>query len=365
MRIDVSGTVASFPSSVCDLGFQRWKTWQHAANALALTIDVDACPPTVEVAIERLLAQACIAIDGTCIDVETARAVVRFAASLQAVILQSTGNPAFAHTAERLGYVGATLSEVALRADSLVLLGHPFEDYPRLQPWLADVRNANRLEPQRLYAFNASGKKEALQDNAVELAMVRLALEQQNPSLHPLADWLQDGQYIAWLWSATAIDLSSAANLIGVNDALNEDRRSVLVPISEQATLRSVCSWLTGLAPPIEFYQGLPRSFQQETSLVPQVRIWLQPFPDSPSPPDDGAFTILIGLVDPTQAFRADLYLRARSPGIEAAGLTYRGDGTVCLPLSQVVPDNDLYLPTASMVLASLLRHVHARKEVQ
>lgn len=333
-------------------------------------MDLDGCAPAIDEAIDHLLNHPRIAIDGTCIDVETARAVVRFAAALPAMILESTANPAFARTSERLGYVGATLSEVAMRADSLVLLGHPFDDYPRLQSWLADVRAANQLQPHRVFALDACNKdawnnQGTPQDGAVELATVRFALEQRDPSLHPLTDWLQGGQYIAWLWSSSAIDLSSATNLIGLNDVLNKDRRSVLVPLSEQATLRSVGSWLTGLAPPLEFCQGLPRSIQLATSEVPQVRIWLQPFPDAPSPPEDGAFTILVGLADPPVSSRSDLYFRTRAPGIETPGLTFRGDGTVCLPLSQIVPDGESSHPTASMVFASLLRHVHARREMK
>ena len=82
-----------------------------------------------------------------------------------------------------------------------------------------------------------------------------------------------------------------------------------------------------------------------------QLRVWLQPFPDAALPPEDAAKLIVIGAADDALARRADVYIRAAIPGIEAHGTTIRGDGTVTMPFTPPVESQH---PLASHVLSEL-----------
>ena len=312
-----------------------------------------------------------VSIEGTFLDVQTVRAAIRLAASLDGYIDAAVeySERCVNEVLEREGYIGATLGEVAERADSVLLLGPVEQRWPRLSQFWNDSRDAKRIF--RIPASDSGMGPESigqllenlhghLHHGHLHHGHLRRGVA-ENPgsgSTDHLANWLAQAHYLAVMWAGDALDLSSASALVRLVQLMNQfQHRAVLVPISEAATFRTTAAWLTGLGGPLRFRSGLPEIVEHSNisgspmTMVPDIRIWLHPFPDSPAPPTDGAKLVLIGAVDPVLAERADYYFRTTMPGIEANGTTFRGDGTVALPLTKW-RSNDY--PHASGILQEL-----------
>jgi formylmethanofuran dehydrogenase subunit B len=319
----------------CSLARRRFAACSHVGNDDSADIDWDRLLTLVTGATTPT-------IGGTIIDVQTARAAIRLAADLRGVIdvCGSSSEAAFGGVMEREGYVGATLAEMDTRADSVVLIGPVRRELPRLLSRFFSGRVATGDKPRRMMVLGHRDPEDDLEIPAAwlspegklidQLAATRSALRHGTDD-QPLADWLRSADYTAFLWSRDTLGPLEASMVAGLVDQLNEDRRAVMIPVAESATFRNVASWLTGLAGPLDFRDLPPITCQPAAMLGGDLRIWLQPFPDSPPPPDDRRPLIVIGAADAALVRRSDIYLRTAVPGIEAAGTTFRGDGTVTL----------------------------------
>lgn len=306
------------------------------------------------------------------VDIQTARAAVRFATTVGGVVdaLETRSAAAMRRTVERDGLVAATLGELRQRADSVVFIGDPTRECPRLfERFLAsgpsplvrqrrflslgEARVGNLAGPQ--YTHMAFGDDEVHQ----RLAETRWALRTGRSDACRIADWLREGVYTAWLWSSDSIDSLAASALVGLIGDLNRERRAVAIPLSGDATFRSVATWLSGFSGPVDFTGAVPQLCETATAAALPAVIWLQPFPTAPPPPADGRFLIVIGMADADVIARTDCYLPAAVPGIDLAGSTFRGDGTVCLPLHAV---RRAPLPSAAARLGELATLVAQRR---
>lgn len=349
-------------------GFQR-----VSAAAESLLTQVETTPPVAEVEsiAARLAALPSLSISGTMIDIRTVRAAVRFAEAVGGVVdaCETRSTAAMRRAVERDGLFAATLGELRQRADSVVLIGDPTDDCPRLferflssgPVELARQRRFLSLGDASVGVPDAQHTHLRIGDEEIHrrLAEARLALRTDRSDTAGIADWLREGTYTAWLWSSDAIDPLAASALIGLIGELNRERRAVAVPLSGDATFRSVATWLSGLSGPIDFGGAVPELLENSTAATPPAAIWLQPFPTAPPPPDDGRLLVVIGMAAAEVIERADLYLPASVPGIDVTGSTVRGDGTVCLPLhaARVSP-----LPSAATRLAELATAVAQRR---
>lgn len=330
-------------------------------------------PPVAEVEsiAARLAALPSLSVSGTMVDIHTARAAVRFAEAVGGVVdaWETPSTAAMRRAVERDGLIAATLGELGQRADSVVLIGDPTDDCPRLferflssgPVELARQRRFLSLGDASVDLPDAQHTHLRIDDEGIHrrLAEARLALRTDRSDTAGIADWLRKGTYTAWLWSSDAIDPLAASALIGLIDELNRKRRAVAVALSGDATFRSVATWLSGLSGPIDFGGAVPELLENSTAATLPAAIWLQPFPTAPPPPDDGRLLVVIGMASAEVIERADLYLPASVPGIDMTGSTVRGDGTVCLPLHAVRISP---LPSAATRLAELATDVAQRR---
>lgn len=313
--------------------------------------------------LEDAAGQAEWGLGGLCLDLQTARWGVRLAAGLggRLEFAASPSAVAFRLAGERSGWTAATLGELTQRIDSIVLVGDVLGHYPRLlKRWIIDGAR-EEITARRRYCHLISSDQRAnvsvLEGATVieyqpamlheRLAAVRLADRQKNCQ-DPLQQWLQQGDSTAWLWSGDVFDVTAASTLCELINEMNQQRRCVAIPLADDALARNVTSWLSGVAGPVDF-RCLPVTRQSWESPAVPLRLWLQPYPTAPPPPVDDAYLVVVGLADEETRARADLYVRTRVPGIEQAGTTLRGDGTVSLPLSQICAAGEL--PTTAAVL--------------
>lgn len=312
--------------------------------------------------IDRLANASAVRISGTFVDVNTARAAVRLAAASGGIVdaAETISSAAVRRASERDGIVAATLSELRQRADAVVIIGDPVDECPRLierflasgpDPLAASRRFLSLGEtriaglPADRYTHVQVGRG----DLHRLLAEARGALRVGKGDASGMAAWLREATYSGWVWSSEELDPLAAGTLIGMTTELNRERRAVLVPLASDTTLRSVATWLSGLSGPVDFGSGTPQLLEKPTPTA--LTLWLQPYPTAPPPPLEDSFLVVLGMADAELAERADLYLPAGVPGIDFAGSTFRGDGTVCLPLHAV---RDCGLPSAADLLREL-----------
>lgn len=319
--------------------------------------------------VERIAIAAAIRISGTTVDVNTARAAVRLAVASGGVIdaAETVSSAAMRRATEREGIVAATLAEIRQRADAVVIVGDPVEECPRLIERFLEAGPAELAARRRFLSIGETRiaglpvdrythVEVARGDTHRLLAEARGAMRVGKADTSGVAAWLREATYSGWVWSSEVLDPLAAGTLIGLVTELNQDRRAVLVPLASDATFRNVATWLTGLSGPIDFGSGTPELLEKlaATSLT----LWLQPYPTAPPPPLDDSFLVVLGMADADVAERADLYLPTGVPGIDFAGSTFRGDGTVCLPLYAT---RDCGFPSAAHVLAEIATHLAAQ----
>lgn len=346
----------------CSLAVRGFERVSYAAEVLLASNHPGEMSPAVARLVDRLTDSAPVSISGTMIDIGTARAAVRLAAASGGVIdaVETISSGAMRRAVERDGIVAATLAEVRQRADSVVMIGDPSEEYPRLLERflaagpapLAGQRRFLSIGEARIAGLPTDRYRHipvGLGDTHRVLAEARGGIRVGRSDASGVADWLREGHYTAWLWASDVVDALTAGVLVGLVADLNRERRAVAVPLGSDATLRSVATWLTGLSGPVDFSGGWPQLLEQPVAA--STAIWLQPHPTAPPPPLGSDFLAVIGMADAELVERADLYIPCGAPGIDVAGSTYRGDGTVCLPLHA---PRDSGLPSPAEVLLEI-----------
>lgn len=369
--VQVDRARVSLRSIDCPLaaeGFQRLSDATESAIAGATS------PPAAEIdaIAARIAAFHTLSISGTIVDIHTARSAIRFAEAVGGVadVLETRSTAAVRRAVERDGLIAATLGELRQRADSVVFIGDPTRDCPRLFERFLSSGPAELVRQRRFLSLgeaivgdfpSAQYTHFSVGDNEVHhrLAEARMVLRHGRSDSGGVADWLREGTYTGWLWSSDALDPLAASALVGLIGDLNRDRRAVAVSLSGDATFRSVATWLSGFSGPVNFAGATPELCEKTTAAALPAIIWLQPYPTAPPPPVDDRFLVVIGMADAEVVDRADFYLPASVPGIDVSGSTVRGDGTVCLPLHAA---RSSALPSAATRLAELATVVAQRR---
>lgn len=363
-------------SSSCALAAERWGRYRRAASAYSRRDSNRSIEPILmgqsvvgdalqwEESLSRLSRAKRVIVDGLIVDVQTARAAVRAAASFRGRLYHSNSDHEWSESLERNGLIGSTIHDVALHADTIVMLGPVNDTWPRLERRMAEIREANKLAPLGVRCIATAGELATLWANGRELSH----------------EWLNEARSLAWFIAPGFLNRYQIGSLLDFNDRLNGTRRSRVVPMSQGTTLRTVASWLTGLTPPLDFSRGLPQSLEYEHDDFGQpdpveradVCIWLRPYPDSPLPPPVAEFTIVVGCETPQVEQGIVATFRTSVPGIESSCLSYRGDGTVCVALGQIQGSTDgrcvgrevlaIDWPSAAYVLSRLTSESLARR---
>ncbi len=296
-------------------------------------------------------------VTGRILDLQTARAVCRFAEQTGACVKAASDPAAAVETAAyceifaREGGFATTLGDAAAPHASVVLIGDPSHRWPRLRQRLSRAGE--------VYQWR---RTERVSERLAHLRrLVRRPAEPapaEDPDLHACRELCDRATFLVFVVVPEVLEAKEAipfgSTLTGLLRDLNGRIRAALLRFDETLTVRSVQAWhgqqasATGLA-----------SVHAAADLV----IELVPWGEQPRSADEFAAAgvhstarrIVIGWQPetPEWAGAADrtCYLPASVGGIGRAAVVLRGDGSVALPLRPLV---ETKLPAPAELLAQL-----------
>ncbi|QEG40544.1 molybdopterin-binding domain-containing protein [Roseimaritima ulvae] len=326
-----------------------------------------------------------LAIRGSTPDVQTARAACELAAAAGAVL--DFVSPPAAHTlaaaVSRDGLTTATLGDVRQHADRIVRIGRPNRRWPRLdERFTAGKPTLAVLPAIANHTAEASAAERQTQENLAQedqttadantlclqtgwldwLRSVLLQLQTSpaqhtdvSPAAERLISFLRGGRYIALIiaddaWSGGE-DAESGSWWLRLVERLGRDARCVLLLPDTNAAVRQTLLWRTGFSGPVTFSQHTPSLSPVAARCDAAVQLCpsFAATPASGAEPDSvdaGLPTVLLGdhATPDASIESAAVFLPVGWAGIDHAGTTVRGDGTVTLGL-QPLPDTVLPHP--------------------
>jgi len=347
--------------------------------------DRDTPPPQssqLEQARQWVRAARTIAVTGRVIDLETARAVSRFASRTGAGLLPLVApDDLYPEAFARDGGIGTTLGEASSPHQTVIVIGDPDPHWPRLRQrltgagktyfWQGSDQIVARLARLRGELAHPKGQSTAASDGLDDADVA---------TTHEL---IRDSKAVVFLIVPAAVAAeeqrllwSTAGGLIA---DLNRRIRAMLLRFDASLTLRSVVAWTreapsAGLIEPDAIGGNEPLAPNGDVDLVIDMTPWGDrgTLPNGTVPRRDsgrsaagagprGKRRITIGQnacgggegspdVSASETSRA-LHLPASTPGITARSMAIRGDGSVALPLGMWAETG---LPTAAEWLAKL-----------
>lgn len=279
-----------------------------------------------------------IVVSGDVIDWETARAVSEFIAATGADTDALGSDESFTETFSREGAFLTTLGELKAREVSLLVIGDPTIDWPRIDEKLSMVtRRVDWSDTAELPRKIA----------ALRRKLRHIDFKVADHDVHQAYDMVRASQYFVVLVAPSAIREKAASpvqsfafwsTLLGTIRELNRTIRASLLNFDQSLTARSVLA-----SHGTSSNADLP--LNEET-----VCVQLSPFGSQVK--HSSQRTIMIGVCDSTRSPIVK-WLPAAVPGIHHPGIVMRGDGSVTLPLQAAVPSSTL--PTPAEQLRALL----------
>jgi hypothetical protein len=263
--------------------------------------------------------------------IEESKEITRLAAegSLRVRLMEPDWLAAMERTIARDGVIAATLGDVCSHAEFIWMVGEFDSLTPRLRERLqrtgADLEHTPTLSLSTLAEFNAL--TEHRQGRA------RVPAQNFEVSSDRILAHIRRSRYTAIVLGAApferdceAVGSESLVRLIGrwnqvdwTDGAKGEpvSQRAVVLRMTPDQNLRGVMRWTSNMLP------------QHGLSQPPVVAVSIGARPVG----DDSPVRLQIGGPDPGDSV-ADAYLPASTPGVQFAGTTIRGDGSVTLPLA-------------------------------
>jgi formylmethanofuran dehydrogenase subunit B len=179
--------------------------------------------------------------------------------------------------------------------------------------------------------------------------------------LRRVADRLREARYSVVTWAAGKLDFPHAELTIQALCAavveLNKTTRSSVLPLGGQdgdRTASQVCAWQTGYPTRVSFARGYPHYDPYLNSAAPLLQsgeadllCWISSIGMRP-PPRADVPTIVIARSGVSLEQEPEVFIPVGVPGIDHAGLSYRCDSVVAMPLYKL---RESGLPTACAVL--------------
>lgn len=336
---------------------------------------LDNAPVTVERAVTaaaRILGKARKPlIAGLGADVDGIRAALKLAEQTGARLWHSQERDATNNldAVYARGSIMTTLAEVKNRADTIIFVG---DDVTRRHPRfverfinaphslfaggrrnLACLGRLGRRAANECAAHSPvtlGGRGDDIADNLALLrawlAEPRLLKRRDVPAakrrrLERIEDMIRKAQYGVFVWSAAALPPEHADLVIGslldLVRELNARQRFAGLSLGGNdggASFQNVATWQTGFPAGLEFRDGSPHRNAAADGPPRDVDslLWLSSFADAP-PPDLQVPTIALS---PYQGAGADVYIPTGTPGIDHAGIQFRTDSVVSLPLKKL-----------------------------
>ncbi|MGA0531158.1 hypothetical protein [Hansschlegelia sp. KR7-227] len=318
-------------------------------------------------------------------DVDGVRAVIKLAGKVGGGVDHYASAGLFRNlsTAQRKGWVATTLAEVRNRCDLLVVVGpDPSESFHRLYDrvtpakgrFVEGVRRVVFLggEPTAEAKTQLAGAKVetiSVPEGGLVDCLSRLhalvagtPAASGDPDIGPLATSLKAAKYGVLAWSAAS--LGSDGDLVveraaAVVDALNVETRAACLPLAGRDNLigaNQTFLWNVGFPLRTAFSGGVASHDQTlnatEAALAEaDVLVWTSSFRPELPPESDAR---LIAIAHPATKFERepDVFIPVGQPGLDHAGLAFRTDTVVAIPLGK---HRDSGLPSVADVLKRIL----------
>lgn len=302
-------------------------------------------------------------------DVDGVRAVLKLAAKTGGSVdhYASPGLYRNLASSQRKGWIATTFAEVRNRCDLFVVVGpDPSKAFHQLYARVTP-KTGRFLEGARKVVFlggePTAEAKAQLEGSTVETipvpegglvdAMSRLQAlvggatlaAKSEPDLGPLAEALKGAKYAVLAWSASSLGEDGdlvIERAVSVVDALNTGTRAACLPLSGKDNLTGayhVSLWTTGFPLRLGFRGGRSEHDQSahstETALKDaDIVVWTSAFRPEKPPAAEAA---LIAIAHPATEFdrEPDVFIPAGQPGLDHAGLVFRADSVVGLPLKK------------------------------
>lgn len=343
----------------------------------SLAHDRDTLPPepnTLAQARQWVRAARTIAISGRAIDLETARAVSRFASRTGAGLLPlAAPDDVYPEVFARRGGIGTTIGETASPHQTLIVIGNPDPLWPQLRQrltgagkifyWQRDDQVVPRLARLRGDLARPAPRTQAAPG------------ETGDADVTTTINLIRSSETVAFLIVPRVVAVSDQRLLWstagGLIADLNRQTRATLLRLDQALTLRSVVAWTSAAAAtnaiePDALDASVQLTTLGEVDLVIDLIPWDHPADPAKDPVQQGERAdrtargtgprgrrrITIGqATGGGEGMSSSLHLPASTPGITARSMAIRGDGSVALPLGKW---GETQLPTVAEWLQKL-----------
>ncbi|MDP3743045.1 MAG: formylmethanofuran dehydrogenase [Methylotenera sp.] len=323
-------------------------------------------------------------------EVQGMRALMRLAEKSNATLdhIHSESTVRNTLTMQNSGWLTTTLAEIKNRADVILAIGTDIvSSHPRFFEKLVWNTDSlfNKPVPEIIYLSVPAENTQAGiapngtvptiiptdTDNIPEIVNVLNALLHHKKikaeavggvaisTLQAVADKLKTAQYAVVVWSAGSLKFTHAEltiqSIVQLINTLNESSRAAGFPLNSgdgDTSINNASTWLSGYPTRSRFVNSKPEYDTYHFSTRQQLTrcdalLWVSSF-NPHLPPDIKTPTIVIGHANTQLEHQPDVFIPVGIPGVDHAGLMFRVDSSITLPLKKL---RDNHLPSLSDVI--------------
>lgn len=368
VSLSIKGAAVAAGEGVCGRAAALFARSDDAApsarvNGRDVPLDV-----AIAAAAELLAASRSPVYAGLGTDVDGVRAVLKLASRTGGSVDHYASEGMFRNlsTSQRKGWIATTFAEVRSHCDLFVVVGpDPSEAFHQLYRRVTPKTGRFIEGPRRIVFLGGEPNAEAraqLDGSSIETiavpegglvdAMSRLkalvaggAPLDGEPDLKPLADALKGAKYAVLAWSASSLGpdgdlvVERARDIV---ETLNVESRAACLPLSGKDNLTGayhVSLWTVGFPLRVGFRDGVGDHDQAAYATANAARdadllVWTSAFRPETPPETDAQ---LIAIAHPATEFEREpeVFIPVGQPGLDHAGLVFRADSVVGLPLKK------------------------------
>lgn len=366
VSLTVSGTAVEAGEGVCGRAaamFKRSSARAPSPRVGGRNVSLD---EAIAAAANRIDGSRAIAYAGLGADVDGVRAVIKLAGKTGGSVDHYASEGMFRNlsSSQRKGWIATTFAEVRSRGELIVVVGpDPLKSFHQLYARVTPPTGRFFSGPRRVVFLGGEPTAEAraqLEGSTVEVitlaegglvdALSRLQSlvaggtpPSIEPDLKPLAEALKAAAYSVLVWSASSLDedgdlvIDRATEIVST---LNVTTRSACLPLSGKDNLTGAYHaslWNIGFPLRIGFRDSVSDHDQTAYATAEAVKsadlvVWTSAFRPE-LPPETSAPVIAIAHPDTAFAQEPEVFIPVGQPGLDHAGLVFRADSVVGLPL--------------------------------
>lgn len=366
--LKVSGASVEAGEGVCGRAAALFRRGPEPAPAARVNGHEAPLEAAIAAAAELLAGARSPVYAGLGADVDGVRAILKLAAKTGGSVdhYASPGLYKNLASSQRKGWIATTFAEVRNRCDLFVVVGpDPSKAFHQLYSRVTPKTGRFLTGPRKVVFIGGEPTAEAksqLEGSTIETipvpesglvdAMSRLQAlvsgaspAKGEPDLGSLAEALKAAKYAVLAWSASSLgddgDLV-IERAVSVVDALNVTTRAACLPLSGKDNLTGayhVSLWTAGFPLRLGFRDGVSEhdqsAYSTEAALEDaDILVWTSAFRPEKPPSSDAQ---IIAIAHPGTEFERepDVFIPVGQPGLDHAGLVFRADSVVGLPLKK------------------------------